>query len=193
MALENCEDVLDCETSKLSLDQIIKRYLITTLNNCLAFKISGNTGGFTDKIAITPTTSAGAYTANDNIGGIITLTNALRVSGGTGILHNIDLWALNNQKPNLYIDLWDASPRGTYTNDTGQVIAGDHDKHLGFIEIEAADWKDTGVISRVSKTNLGLILKGVSSKDIYMTIQDKTGANFGSAAGLFGNVGILQD
>lgn len=153
----------------------------------------GAIGGNTEKLAVGVVTSATAYTANDNIGGILTLGNFLRVAGGTGILQGIQLWALANQKPNLYIDFWDAAPLGTYTNDLAQVIAGDHVKHLGFIEIAASDWKDTGVISRVALTGIGMVLKGSASRDIYMTIQDKTGVTFGSVAGLFIKVGILQD
>lgn len=155
--------------------------------------VTGNTGGFTAKLAFAPTTSAGAYTANDNIGGIITLANALRTSGGTAIIDSISLWALANQKPNLYIDFWDASPSGTYTNDAAQVIAGDQLKWLGMAEVAVGDWKDTGVISRCSirPTNFGI--KGNASTSIYMTIQDKTGITLGSTAGLFGYVTLLQD
>jgi hypothetical protein len=154
----------------------------------------GAIGGNTEKLAIAITTSSTAYSANDNIGGVITLSNFLRVSGGTGVLQGIQLWALANQKPNLYIDFWDASPgTGTYTNDSAQVIAGDHAAHLGFIEIAAADWKDTGTISRTALTSIGMVLKGNASRNIYMTIQDKTGVTFGSVAGLFAKVSILQD
>lgn len=186
--------IIDCDNNKLTTEQLIRKYLLVEdENGNVGFNILGNTGGFSNKKRIVPVTSITAYTANDNIGGIITLTDILRVSGGTEILHNIDLWALANQKPNLYIDFWDASPSGTFTNDATQVIAGDHAKWLGFVEIEAADWKDTGLISRVSKTNLGLVLKGLASKNIYMTIQDKTGVTFGSVSGLFGNIGVLQD
>lgn len=153
-----------------------------------------NTGGFTEKLSLSITTSATAYTANDNIGGIQTLSNILRTSGGTAILNGISLWALGNQKPNLYIDFFDASPsNGTYTNDAAQIISGDHAAWLGRLEVAAADWQDTGVISRCTKTGLGIILKGNASRNIYMTIQDKTGVTFSSTAGLFIKVGALQD
>lgn len=154
---------------------------------------SGNMGGFTSKVAFAPTTSAGAYTANDNIGGIITLTSAYRTEASTGILESISLWALGNAAPNLYIDFWDASPSGTYTNDAAQVIAGDQLKWLGTAEIAVSDWKQTGVISRCSVVPARFGLKANNSTSLYMTIQDKTGVTLGSAAGLFGYVTILQD
>lgn len=167
---------------------------VTIASDQSAVPVTGNTGGFTAKLAFAPTTSSGAYTANDNIGGIITLGSALRTSGGTAIIDSISLWALANQKPNLYIDFWDASPSaGTYTNDSAQVIAGDQLKWLGMAEVAVADWKDTGVISRCSirPTNFGI--KGNASTSIYMTIQDKTGITLGSTTGLFGYVTLLQD
>lgn len=155
--------------------------------------IIGNTGGFTSKVLFAPTTSAGAYTANDNIGGIISLEDALRTSAGTGLIDSISLWALANQAPNLYIDFWNASPLGTYTNDSAQVIAGDQAKWLGMVEIAAADWKSTGVINRVSTRPTNFGVTAATGTTIYMTIQDKTGITLGSTAGLFGSVTFLQD
>lgn len=152
-----------------------------------------NVGGYSNRIKGGITTSSTAYTANDNIGGIITLTNILRTSGGTGIISDVSFWALANQKPNLYLDFWDASPSGTFTNDSAQIIAGDQIKHLAFIEISTGEWKDTGVIARCNVAPIGKILKGNNSRSVFMTIQDKTGVTFGSTAGLFYNIGILQD
>ena len=154
----------------------------------------GAIGGNTEKLTGNVTTSTTAYTANDNIGGVQSLTNILRVSGGTGILEDLHFWAIANQKPNLYIDFWNVTPsNGTYTNDAAQVIAGDQAAWLGSVNIAVADWIDTGTISRVSKTGLAITLKGSGSRNIFMTIQDKTGVTFGGVAGLFYKVGNLQD
>lgn len=153
----------------------------------------GAAGGNTSKIAFAPATSATAYTANDNVGGIITLTNLLRTSGGTGLIDTVSVWLLNNAQPNLYIDFWDASPSGTYTNDAAQVIAGDQLKWLGTVEIAVSDWKQTGVISRCTVNPPKFGVKGNGSANIFMTIQDKTGVTLGSTAGMFGHVTCLQD
>lgn len=154
----------------------------------------GSVGGNTEKINFSVTTSATAYTANDNIGGVITLTDILRINGGTGVIEDIDLWCLANQKPNLYIDLWLESPKnGTYLNDNPQIITGDQFLWLGHIEVSSSDWKDTGVISRCSLRGLGLVVKGKTDKNLYLTLQDKTGVNFGSTSGMYGKISILQD
>lgn len=165
----------------------------TSTDSTIGTLTSGNVGGFTSKVAFAPTTSATAYTANDNIGGIITLTSLLRTSGGSGLLDTVSVWLLNNAAPNLYIDFWDASPSGTYTNDAAQVIAGDQLKWLGMVEVAVSDWKQTGVISRCTVNPPKFGVKGNGSANIFMTIQDKTGVTLGSTAGMFGYVTCLQD
>lgn len=188
----------DCEFHKLSLEQKLNFLFADDGSGNPALKTiienNGlNTGGFSEKLSLSVTTSSTAYAANDNIGGIQTLTNLLRTSGGTGILHELSFWTLANQKPNLLIDFWDASPSGTYTNDAPQVVVGDHGKWLGSAEISVSDWKDTGVVSRATKSSIGIILKGNASRNIFMTIQDKTGITLGSTSGMFYKVGVLQD
>lgn len=162
--------------------------------NLLASILTSGIGGKTSKVAFAPTTSSTAYTAEDNIGGIISLADLVDGKSHTGIIESISLWALNNAAPNLYIDFWDASPSGTYTNDAAQVIAGDQLKWMGMVEIATTDWKSTGVVARCSAKVIGLGIKaGTTDSTIYMTIQDKTGVTFGSAAGLFGYIVVLKD
>jgi hypothetical protein len=79
MAGENtCPEGLDCETAKLSLEQLIKRFLIIADGDCLAFKV--NTVGRDVTInSATPTTdgtvTAGAlavtFTTSDDFVGSI--------------------------------------------------------------------------------------------------------------------------
>lgn len=62
MAGENtCPEGLDCETTKLSLEQIIKRFLIIADGDCLAFKV--NTVGRDIVIESTTVTDDGSVTA----------------------------------------------------------------------------------------------------------------------------------
>ena len=154
----------------------------------------GSVGGNTVLRTSNITTSNGvAYAAGDNIGGIQTLTNFLRVAGLTGVLQSIVLWSKENQKPNLYIDFWSASPAGTFTDNSPQIIAGDESTHLGRVEIAASDWLDTGVISVAKATSIGLIIDTESSRNVYMTIQTQTAITYTSTSGLIVKSGILQD
>lgn len=176
------------------------RKLLDTLDNAISGNemqvdiVDGSTGGYTDKISNTiTTTNAGAYTAEDNIGGINTITNALRVSGGTEILMDILIWDKDDQKAALQIDYWDASPSGTYTNDSGQVIAGDSAKWLGTVEITASDYKTTGAVGKAALKNLGVVLKGNASRNIFFTIKTTGTPTYTSTSGLIIKHGFLQD
>jgi len=155
----------------------------------------GAMGGNTNIVQNTITTTNGtAYTANDNIGGIITVAALLRLDGGTGVLQELMLWSKENQKPNLYIDFWKASPSvGTYTNDAAQVIAGDEADWIGFKELAVADWKDSGTISRCVLSNLSQLLAGYAADDIFITIETKTAITYTSTSGLIVKAGIFQD
>lgn len=154
----------------------------------------GSMGGNSDKITNTiTTTNASAYTAEDNIGGINTIANVLRVSGGTEILMDILIWDKDDQKAALQIDYWDASPSGTYTNDAGQVIVGDSAKWLGTVEVVAGDYKTTGAVAKAVLTNLGVVLKGNGSRNIFFTIKTTDTPTYTSTSGLVVKHGVLQD
>lgn len=157
--------------------------------------VTGNVGGFTTKKQNTITTTNGtAYDAEDNVGGIITVASLLRTNGGTGVLHDLLFWSKANQKPNLIIDIWSASPSvGTYTNDATQVIEGDEDAWIGQYEVAVSDWEDTGVISTAHIKNLGGTLDGFAADDLYLTIKTKTAITYTSVDGLIIKAGALQD
>lgn len=74
-----------------------------------------------------PTVTAGAYTADDCIGGEIEITSAARVSGGGGIITQVvmaaedndaDGWAANN----IDVIIFKSNPAGTYTDNTALAV-----------------------------------------------------------------------
>ena len=64
----------------------------------------GQVGGEGDSIIQTPTVTAGAYTANDNVGGLLTFANAARVSGGTGVIKQITI--VDDASQSADLELW---------------------------------------------------------------------------------------
>lgn len=152
-------------------------------------------GGKSNKFSNTITTSNGTpYSAGDNVGGIITLTDALRFSESTGMIKNVSLWSKENQVFSGTIDYWDASPSGTYTNNSTQVIAGDEAKWIDSVSFLSTDFKSTGTISTLSIPNLDIIIKGNASANIFYTIKTtSSGPSYTSTSGLIIKHGILQD
>lgn len=145
----------------------------------------GEVGGRTlfPRPAITIDTAA--YAAGDTIGGIVTVSGAVRVSGGTGILQQLTLTDMANQKPALDIRFFESSPsHGTYTDNNATVLdAQDQAVALGRVSIGVGDWLATGSVATCTIRNIGIGLKAASGTSIYMVITAATGSAPDFAAG----------
>lgn len=133
----------------------------------------GEVGGNTTVIRITPTVSTSIYAALDIIGGTQTLTSAMRVSGGSGVLQTITVADDDNEKVALEILLFDSAPSGGTYADQGALAhaAGDIDKLLGKVSIASSDYVTmvTGSLAVATKT-VGLPVKAVGSANLYAII-----------------------
>ena len=155
-------------------------------------------GGYTKVAVNTITTTNGlAYASGDNIGGRISILNAVRVTGGTGFICDVQVVDVTNQRPAIEIDFFTSSPTGTYTNHSAQSFAtADALLYLGKVNIAAADYTtQTGgsaLLSIVSKTlqNIPFVCAVTT---LFYTIRTTTTPTFGSSSGLIVKVGISQD
>ena len=155
----------------------------------------GAIGGNTALIAITPTVTAGAYHANDVVGGIQTLTSALRVSGGTAILQNVTVRDLAAQNAVLQIFFFNANPgTGTYT-DNAALDLDDTDSGLfiGKVTINAADYISLADNSVATITNCGLALKATTGTSLYAIIRTTGTPTYASTSDLKITFGLLRD
>ena len=64
----------------------------------------GDVGGADIIITQTPTVTAGAYSANDAVGGLLTFTNAARVSGGGGVIKSVVF--IDDAGQDVALELW---------------------------------------------------------------------------------------
>ena len=103
------------------------------------------TAGKLVQVAVTPVVSAGAYGANDCVGGIITLAGAARSAGLPTILTGFNLFDVGNQKAVLDVLLFNATPAGgTYTDNAAIVLAAaDDGTCIAHFRIDAADYYTT--------------------------------------------------
>ena len=125
----------------------------------------------TNVVKVAPTISTGIYTALDIIGGVQTLTNAMGVNGGAGVLHNLTVIDDDNEKAELTIVLFDSEPGGT-VGDNGAWVpaAGDAEKILGHFTVFASDYVTivTGSLAVATFRNLGLPVRAsASSPNLY--------------------------
>ena len=120
----------------------------------------GEVTGSTINVAVTPTITAGAYSALDTIGGIQTIANAARATGKPTTLQSIIIKDLAMVSPNFKIWFFNATPgTGTYT-DNAALDIDDTDLGLcvGVVNCANGEWVnglDNGVLYY---TNIGLVM-----------------------------------
>jgi hypothetical protein len=188
-----------------------KSYLLLVIGLLAAFTVSafagtaallpsenyvGKVGGPTTIISPTITVSTSpAYTANDVVGGKLTLTDALRVSGGTGILQSLCIIDKGNQKAALEILIFDSNPSsGTYTdNGAFSWNATDGAKLIRRISVLASDYTTFGTAAIADLSTGGKVLKASGSKNLYAVIVTTGTPTYVATTDLIVRFGILQD
>lgn len=102
----------------------------------------GTVGGRTLFVTVAPTVSTTpAYSAGDNIGGKLTLANALRKSGNTAFIHSIQITDRSNQKPTGSIVIFKTDPTAaTLTDNAATVFSTNDFDVIAIIPIVATDY-----------------------------------------------------
>jgi hypothetical protein len=120
-------------------------------------------GGAAFVVRVAPTVTAGAYTANDTLGGEMTITAAARVSGGGGILTGITFVAEDDTAnawgaDDVEVLIFDSNPAGTYTDnatlDSSSLTDADAFLLLGSVLLDT--FVNLGNISMLKATNVNI-------------------------------------
>jgi len=154
----------------------------------------GQVGGSTVSLYVVPTITAGAYSAGDVVGGEITLTNAMRTSSGTGVLIEVTIVDLANQKAPLDLLFFDSDPtNGQADNAAYAWNAADQARFLAHIPIAAADY--TTIASQAVCTLLtgGIPLAASGTANLYLIIVTSGTPTYTSVSDLRLRLGILRD
>ena len=152
-----------------------------------------------DVVVIRPTITVDTaiYAALDVIGGQLTLTNALRENGGSGILQSITIIDDDNEKAAFDIVLFGADPGGTTTDNNAWVHAsGDPAKILGRITVSASDYVTmvTGSLAIACIRNIGLpVRNSEDTRDLYALIIATGTPTYTATTDLTVRFGILRD
>ena len=155
-------------------------------------------GGYT-KVAVVPitTTNGTAYASGDNIGGILSIANAVRNTAGTGFICDLQIVDINNQRPTVEIDFFTSSPTGTYTNDAAQSFAtADALLYLGKVNVATADYTTqsggSALVGIASKTlqNIPFVCAATT---LFFTIRTTSVVTYSTAQSLIVKIGISQD
>ena len=121
----------------------------------------------------TITTSAGIYSSGDNIGGLLTLSNATRIIGGTCMLDSIHVRDNLNQSAALSILLFSSSPAtGATITDNAAFVYGTtaFTKQIGIINVAALDYTTFNSKSSASLSGLRRIMTAVGDVNLYAIV-----------------------
>lgn len=119
------------------------------------------------KVALVVSTSP-AYTAGDDVGGLITIANAVRVSAGVSILASIQLLDRANQKPTGAIYIFDANPgSATITDNAAFVFSTDDLKVVAQIPVSTSDWVTTNSKASANLSALAREVQAASGTTLY--------------------------
>lgn len=130
--------------------------------------VMGKVAGTALVVTPTWTVDTAVYTAGDCVGGIITLANAVRVSGGTSLLYHIHVFDRSNQKPTGNILIFNANPAAaTATDNAAFVYSTDDFKQVARIPVTSGDYVTINSKASADLTNLGRQIKATTGTSLY--------------------------
>ncbi|MFA5025468.1 MAG: hypothetical protein WC503_03115 [Candidatus Shapirobacteria bacterium] len=162
----------------------------------------GEVGGNTLSIVVTPAIGAAAFTAGDFVGGKLTLANAGRVAGGSGIINSLTIVDGAKQgitKGALRIYLFNADLAGSYADNAGESFSLIDLQKLcpgGIIDVPVSYWGSTLTNASVTYSemlrNLNIPYKCESGTSIYAIIRTLSDPTY-TANCLQLTFGLLRD
>jgi hypothetical protein len=152
-------------------------------------------GGQLTVIVPTIVVTAGAYGANDVVGGVIELPKVFRQEGRTVVLQDVFVLDAADQDPVLEILLFDQEPEQTYTNDAAMpTLDEDIDKIVARVSVAAASYVTVGGLAAAYADDLGHPIKaakGLSS--LWAVIVVTSTPTFAAVDDLRVRFGFFQD
>lgn len=146
-------------------------------------------------IKVSPTVTAGAYTANDCVGGKITLAGAARVAGACTWLQSFTLIDQAAQAAEMVVYLFDADPAaGTYTNDDELDIHDtDMDLCVGAFRVLGGNYMAAKDNTVATVTNIGLRCRPSAGTTLYALIKTTGTPTYAAATDVQLIFGFVRD
>lgn len=134
-----------------------------------AAPVTVTAGGVTSVIDVTFSGNSAAYVAGDVIGATQTLTNAMRINGGTGILQSIRLLDQDDLAQAIDVVIFQNTQSLGTDNAAVDISDANAIDKLGHVSITAADYIDLINSRSATKTNTGLgVQSAATSRDLFV-------------------------
>jgi len=148
-------------------------------------------------ITATPTISTSIYASGDQLGGVMTITKAIRAGSATSLLQAITICEKGTQKAAMDIVFFHTDPTSVITSvDNGvfAITAANVAAYvLGYTTISTSDWITVGSGAVASVRNIGGLHKPVSGQDIYAAVIVRGTPTYASTSDLTFRFKYLQD
>jgi len=142
----------------------------------------GEVSHWSDLIVVTPAIAAAAFSANDVVGGKLTIVGAVRVAAGKGKITGLRLVDASIQNSPLLVFIFGADLAGTYADNAPEAVtAADWLKWIGTIKILATDYEQ---MANVSLVDLGfeMDVEAAAGTSLYALIVTTGAAAYGANA-----------
>ena len=131
--------------------------LITTQGNLGASNpFIGEVGADVVEITQTPTITAGAYTAGDALGGLLTFANAVRAAGRGAVITKVVIIDTANQEAPVDLVLFNQTFTPTADNAAFNPSDADLANCIGYIDVAATDYSSFNQDNAVAAKSSGL-------------------------------------
>lgn len=146
-------------------------------------------------VTVTPVVSLVAYADGDQMGVAMTLTNFLDASSDTVAVQTVSVLDKAKQKSSFDILFFDALPVVSSADNAPLDISDAEmaEKYVGKISILDTSYSDLAANSVGEANNLGLLLKGKLTQNIWCIIQCRGTPTYTSASDLVLKIGAFQD
>lgn len=146
-------------------------------------------------IKLIPPITAGLYTANDCVGGKLTLIEAIKSEGHISLLQSFTVIDLGMQNAAMSVYLFGANPvTGTYADDAELDI---HDNDalfcIGCFNVTAGDYLSAKDNSIACVTNLGILCQSINGLNLYALMKTTGTPTYASASDLKLIFGFRRD
>lgn len=155
----------------------------------------GQVGGTTTNIIVTPTITAGAYSAGNCVGGLQTLTSAMRVSGGSGAWAKLNITDHANQKAAMTVLVFKSSPAGTFTDHAAfpTMTAADNQLVAATVTIATSDWTTVGGSAYCTKVVGPMPVSATGSANLFAAVNTSGTPTYAATSDLTFNYGFFVD
>jgi hypothetical protein len=146
-------------------------------------------------VTVTPTISTSAYADGDQLGDVLTLTNAMDDIRDTGAVLSVSV--IDKAKQNAAFDIlfFDQNPTVSSSDNAALNIADAEmaAKFLGRIKVATGDYSELSASSVASVNGIGLFIASSGSKNLFAILQSRGTPTYTSTSDLVIKIGIVQD